>query len=126
MPQMPKVPKVPPGKRSGERRSANGNGSPPSLIMQGYENMGRSGRRKLMWMGMAMMTAGGGVGLFADALSFYRFIIVLVFVGVGTGFVFPQFGIWFLERIFKMIPMIAPTKFLNRPDRRNDDPEEPT
>ena len=109
--------------KSGERRNANGNGSPPSLIMQGYDKMGRSGRRKLMWMGMAMMTAAGGVGLFADALSFYRFIIVLVFLGVGSGFIFPQFGIWFLEKIFKLIPKIAPTKFLSRPDRRNDKPD---
>ena len=111
--------------RNGERRNANGNGSPPSLIMQGYEKMGRTGRRRLMWMGAAMMTAGGGVGLFADALSFYRFIIVLVFVGVGTGFVFPQFGIWFLEKVFKLIPKIAPTKFLTRPDRRDNGPDDP-
>ncbi len=118
--------------RNGERRNANGNGSPPSLIMLGYEKMGRTGRRRLMWMGAAMMASAGGVGLFASALSFYRFVIVLVLLGVGSGFIFPQFGIWFLEKIFKLIPKIAPTKFLSRPDRRNkpdispDDPEEPT
>ena len=98
--------------RNVERRNANGNGSPPSLIMLGYEKMGRGGRRRLMWIGLAMMTAGVGVGLFGAALSLYRFIFVVLVTLLGTGFVFPQYGIATLE-------MIVP--LLKRPDRRNND-----
>jgi len=94
------------------------------MIMQGYEKMGSAGRRRLLWIGLGMVSAGGGVGLFASALSFYRFIIVLVFVAVGSAFIFPQYGILFLEKILNFIPKIAPTKLLSRPDRR-DDEEEP-
>ena len=80
--------------------------------MQGYEKMGHKGRRRLMWIGLVMLTAGAGVGLFGASLSLYRFIfVVLVFLS-GTAFVFPQYGIAALEMI---VP--AASKML-RPDRR--------
>jgi len=91
--------------------------------MQGYEKMGTAGRRRLLWIGLAMVTAGGGVGLFASALSFYRFIIVLVFVAVGSAFIFPQYGILFLEKILNFIPKIGPMNLLSRPDRRDNGDE---
>ncbi len=102
--------------RNVERRNANGNGSPPSLIMLGYEKMGRGGRRRLMWIGLAMMTAGVGVGLFGAALSLYRFIFVVLVTLLGVGFVFPQYGIAALEMV---VPVAS--KLLKRPDRRNND-----
>jgi len=103
-----------------ERRSSDR--APATLIMQGYEKMGPKGRRRLMWIGLAMLTAAGGVGLFADEpLGFYRFIIVLVFLGLGSGFVFPQYGIMFVEKV--LAPIIS-KRLLSRPDRRNNDEEE--
>ena len=47
-----------------ERRKRNS--GPTTSIVQGYETMGRLGRRRLMWIGIVMLTMGGGVGLFAQ------------------------------------------------------------
>ncbi len=120
--------------RNVERRNANGNGSPPSLIMQGYEKMGHKGRRRLMWIGLVMLTAGVGVGLFGASLSLYRFIFVVLVTLLGTGFVFPQYGIAMLEMIVPAaLAKLGPSNWLKRPDRRNgpdisppNDPEVPT
>ena len=88
---------------------------PPSTsIMQGYERMGHTGRRRLMWIGLAMLVAGVGVGLFGAALSLYRFFFVVLVVLIGTAFVFPQYGILALQMI---VP--AASKMLSRPDRRD-------
>jgi len=75
-----------------------------------------------MWIGLGMMIAAGSVGLFADALSFYRFIVVLVFAGIGSAFIFPQYGIMFLEKVLG--PIIGSVRMLSRPDRRNNSEEE--
>ena len=104
------------GKGLGRRKEKN---SVPTLIMQGFEKMGTRGRLKLFVVGVLMLTAGGSVGLFADALSFYRFIIVVLFVIGGIGCVFPQWGILMVEFAAKLVkPGIS---FLSRPDRRNND-----
>ncbi len=92
-----------------ERRSRAG--PPSSSIMQGYENMGTRGRRKLFSLGVAMLIAGVGVGLFGAALTLYRFIFVVIVVLLGTGFVFPQYGI-------KAMELVVP--LLKRPDRRGE------
>ncbi len=121
MPSQPKQPKKQPGE--GRRGSGSGGGeSPPTLLMQGYEKMGSSGRRRLMWIGLGMMIAAGSVGLFAEALSFYRFIVVLVFAGIGSAFIFPQYGIMFLEKVLG--PIIGSVRMLSRPDRRSNSEEE--
>jgi len=105
-----------------ERRS--GNGAPATLIMQGYEQMGQKGRRRLMWIGLAMVTAGVGVGLFGAALSLYRFIFVVFVTLLGTGFIFPQYGIAALQMIVPaFLAKLSPLGLLSRPDRRNDEEE---
>ena len=109
MPSMPPVEKRKPG--DPDRRNGDP-GTPSTSIMQGYEKMGHKGRRRLMWVGLAMLIAGAGVGLFATALSFYRFFVVILVVLIGTGFVFPQYGI-------KAMEMVVP--LLKRPDRRNQE-----
>jgi len=104
-----------------ERRSDD-NGAPTTLIMQGYENMGQKGRRRLMWIGLAMVTAGVGVGLFGAALSLYRFIFVVFITLLGSGFIFPQYGIAFAEMIVPaFLAKLNPLGLLSRPDRRNND-----
>ena len=94
---------------------------PPSTsIMQGYERMGHTGRRRLMWIGLAMLVAGVGVGLFGAALSFYRFIFALVVMVLGVGFIFPQYGVKAFELVPAMVAKLSPGKWLERPDRRQD------
>ena len=87
---------------------------PTTSIMQGYEKMGPKGRRRLMWIGLAMLTAGVSVGLFGAVLTLYRFFFVVLVVLIGTAFVFPQYGILALQMI---VP--AASKILSRPDRRD-------
>lgn len=104
---MPSMPQEDPPDIVPDRRTRTE--QPATRIMQGYEKMGHRGRRRLMWIGLAMLTAGVGVGLFGAALSFYRFFFVVLVTLLGTGFVFPQYGIMALETI---VPL------LKRPDRR--------
>jgi len=106
-----------------ERRS--GNGAPATLIMQGYEKMGQKGRRRLMWIGLAMLVAGGGVGLFGGAVSIPRYIFAGLVMLLGAGFVYPQYGIAALQMIVPaFIAKLNPLGLLSRPDRRNNDEEE--
>lgn len=106
-----------------QQREDTSTGGPPTMIMQGYEKMGHEGRKRLRWIGMTMLTAAGGVGLFGGALSFYRFVIVLAFLVVGTGFIFPQYGLLVFEKLPDFIAKLTPTKLLSRPDRRTDEEE---
>lgn len=105
-----------------EKRSKGGDrrvekNSVPTIIMQGFEKMGTKGRLKLFVVGVLMLTVGAGITI-ADALSFYRFVIVLLFVLGGIGCVFPQWGILMVQFSAKLVkPNIS---FLRRPDRRNN------
>jgi len=119
MPSTPRKPRAKPQIKP-QRRSAEI--GPPTAIAQGYENMGPKGRRRLLWIGIAMLTASGGVGLFGGVLSFYRFIIVLAFAGLGSGFIFPQYGIMFVEKVLG--PIVGSSRLLSRPDRRSENRDE--
>ena len=117
MPSMPperkrnKVPKRRPGATTEpERRSRSG--SAPSEMMQSYDKISTAGKAKIFAVGVAMLGVSGGVGLFADALSFYRFIIVILFAIGGIGFVFPHWGIVMADFIKGLVGKVK------RPDRR--------
>lgn len=111
-------------KRGASDRRA-GKNSIPTLVMQGFEKMGTKGRRKLFIVGLGLLTAGGGVGLFGSALSLYRFVIVLLFILGGFGFIFPQFGILMIQFALSLVKVVKPNvNLLSRPDRRNDNEEE--
>lgn len=116
---MPSRPQNDPPEITPDRRRRE---EPPSTsIMQGYEKMGPKGRRRIMWIGLAMLTAAVGVGLFGAALSLYRFIFVVFVTLIGTAFVFPQYGIVALEMIVPAAIAKMGPNWLQRPDRR--DPE---
>lgn len=93
---------------------------PTTAIMVAYERMGTKGRRRLMWIGLAMLTAAVGVGLFGAALSFYRFTFVLVVTLLGVGFIFPQYGLKAFDLVPALVAKLSPGKWLERPDRRQE------
>ena len=106
---------------AGERRKSDSNGSPTTEVMQGYERMGRGGRRRLQVIGVMMMTAAVAVGLWQD-LTLYRFVFVIIVTVLGAGFIFPQYGLLLVEAVPDMVAKLLPTSaFTRRPDRRNND-----
>ena len=119
--------------RSGEKRNANGNGSPPLQIEESYRRMSHAGRRRLRIYGAVMMFAAIGLplvgGLFVE-LSIYYWLFSGVVTFAGLCLVWPQMGLWLISAIPNGLAKILPSKMLSRPDRRKnpppDDPEVPS
>ncbi len=114
--------------KSGEKRNANGNGSPPMQIEESYRRMSHAGRRRLRIYGGSMMLAATGLplvgGLFVE-LSPYYWIFSGVVVFAGLCLVWPQMGLWLVSAIPSGLAKILPSKMLSRPDRRNNGPDDP-
>lgn len=94
--------------------------SPSTQILQGYERMGHTGRRRLMWIGLVMMAAAGGTGLWSssgDSPVAWWLFTGLIFLS-GLCLVFPQLGLQLIEAVPGAIAKLLPTKMLSRPDRR--------
>ncbi len=110
-----------------ERTPRTESSSPPTLMMQGYEAMGHTGRRRLRWAGFAMITVSVGIPLIAGIWVAFP-IVYWLFSGAvalsGTCFVFPQLGLQLIEVIPGFIAKVVPTRLLSRPDRRSEDRDE--
>ena len=99
------------------------NSGPPTMIMASFKEMGKKGRMRMRFSGSALMAFAVGMpmiaGLFVELSIPYWLFSGVIFFG-GFCLLWPEMGLYLIDRVPAGIAKIMPTRLLSRPDRRND------